>query len=211
MEVRDVKTVSNKSFVGAEVLQQCFCRPTVFDVGYCKHQLRLEVVVNIALKNCGPCHIHNRPSGLLGYPILLLRVWCWEFECNALFFHPLIGLVAGQLGSVIWFNSLDGVTILGASPAQAVVCLQAFQPIAFLCSRIRLCHPGGIVCERKEVSFAREAYRIDWSDQICVYELVESFRSLLWVLAVGLHGLGSQTAITDVSTGVISVGNIEAI
>ena len=98
------------------------------------------------------------------------------------------------------------MTILGASPAQAMVCFQLFQTIAFLCSRIRLCHPSGIICERKEISFARESYRFDLSDQICVYELVGLFHSLLSVSAVGLYGLGSQTAVTDISTGVVCVG-----
>ena len=120
--MQDAGMVSSKSFVRAEVLQS-FRWLTVFNVGHRKYQLRPEVVINVPFENCGPRHIHNRFSYSFGDNVLFLRVRCRGFEDNTLSLHPLISLVALQLGSVVRPKSFDGVVVLRTSPAQAVVCL----------------------------------------------------------------------------------------
>ena len=53
-----------------------------------------------------------------------------------------------------------------------MVYLQTLQSIAYFGPCIRLSHPSGIVCEDEEVFLAREADRIDGSDQVGVHKLV---------------------------------------
>lgn len=60
----------------------------------------------------------------------------------------------------------------------------------FFYFRICIYHSSNIICKHEKISFAQKSYRVDLSDQICIYKLIGLFHTFLKISKVSFYGFG---------------------